>query len=185
MTALSKWLLTLSGPSYGTMFHREIVHLKDGSATRTVFKPREYNCYNAWDHSLTEDVLKRHPVAVWDSLQVLVIPGPGLFGRAITFHFAWGHDGMVAPTSIPEMALCFGYRTHTFGGAANFSEGDRTFVCPFNEGRTDVLKMRNLPLGGRAQFYIYYDESNFGSVQVAGDRLTLQITGNYQVYGIN
>jgi len=94
-------------------------------------------------------------------------------------------DGELAPTSVSEMVLFHGYRTHTFGGAANFSEADRTFVAPFNEGRSDVLKARNFIVGGKIRFYIHWTEANFGTTQVDGDRLLMHITGTYKVYGLN
>jgi len=167
----------------GSFIHNDVRKLNPTGTDH--LEKDKYHTYASEDHITTSGVLRRHVAAVWDSLQVLIVPGPGLFGRAVTFHMCWGHDGELAPTSVSEMVLFHGYRTHTFGGAANFSEADRTFVAPFNEGRSDVLKARNFIVGGKIRFYIHWTEANFGTTQVDGDRLLMHITGTYKVYGLN
>jgi hypothetical protein len=186
-STLATQAIALAGDNYGTRLHCEVINLKGSTTgnTRSAPTTKAVHTIKFQDQDQTKQVLALHVVAVWDKLEIKVVPGPGLFGRSVQFKCGWFHDGMDAPSKVEDLIMMEGYRDHTFGGAANFSEADRTFPAPFGGGRSDVLKMRNFPVGGRTQLAIWYSEADFGKVQVDGDRLTIYINGEYSVFGRN
>lgn len=184
MSGLATFVKSIAGAEQGTFLFLDAVGL-DTATTITAGTPAKISVYQPWTHASTASVLKLHPAAIWTRLAIKVVPGPGVFGRAVVLHCGWGHDGDEAPKTIGGMTQLNGYSGHTYGGAADPGEADRTFRAVFNEGRSDVLKMRQWPVGGRIVFYYCFTEAKFGTTQVDGDRFTLNIEGEYTCLGRN
>lgn len=183
-TPLAVFYKTLAGAEMGRFTHNHGIPLS--TATTVVNDAiQAVGAYTPWTYAPTVAVLAKHPLAVFESFSIDVVPGPGTFGRAVSLHTGWGHDGETAPTTFAEFSQLEGYRVHTYGGAADPGEADRIFRAPFNEARTDVLKARTFPIGGRIKFYHFFTEANFGTVQVAGDRFILSVKAEFTVYGKN
>jgi len=184
MTALASFAKSLAGDKEGTYLHVDNMSL-DTATTITAGKPASISVYQPWVSDNIKGVLSAHPCAVWEDLVIKVIPGQGVFGRAVTFHCGWSHDGEPAPKTLSDMTRFDGYRCHTYGGAADPGEADRVFTARFNGGRSDVLKMRQFPVGGRTCFYYCFTEAKFGTVQIDAERFNLVVEGNFSVYGRN
>lgn len=184
MTALSTWVRTLAGPAQGTFLHIDSLHL-DTATTVTTGRPAKIDVYQPWTHTETKGAITLHPAAVWSRLVALVAPGPGVFGRAVVLYCGWGSEADAPPTTIAAMTKLQGYKNHTYGGAADPGEADRTFRVEFNENRSDVLKMRDFPIGGRVVFYYCFTEAKFGTTQVDGPRFVLSFDGEYECLGRN
>jgi hypothetical protein len=180
----------LAGPLKGQFDHHDIVFLNAGTAGNNLYiaataTQTNIATYEFWTHTATQTALRQHVYAEWVEYSVCITPLAGLFGRALTLHYAWGHDGMPAPNSVAEMVTYCNYRVHTFGGAANYSEADLLIQAPFNEARTSIMKLRNFPIGGRIVFYCCYTEGHFGVTQVNDVRMSLHFQGKYNCYGHN
>jgi len=183
-TPLATMMTPIAGPLMGTFRHVDNIGVNT-STTVAAGVIGAVSVIEFWTHPPTDAVLQLHPFAVWNRLVVGVIPGAGIFGRAVTMHVGWGSEAMNAPTTMTEFVKLEGYRVHTYGGAGDPGEADRTLTAPFNSCRSDSLKMRNFPVGGRIKFYYFFQESNFGAAQVNGDRFILNISGEFSVYGMN
>lgn len=181
---LAQSLIDQTDGSMGRFKHNDNISLST-AATVSSGVIQQVGVVQPWTLASTAAVLSMHPCAVWDSLVISVIPGPGTFGRAVTMHTGWGSDATTAPSTLAEFTGLEGYRVHTYGGAGDPGEADRTFNAPFNVNRSDVLKMRYFPIGGRTVFYYFFTESNFGASQAQGDRFILSVKGEFQVYGMN
>lgn len=184
MSGLATFVRSVAGDSQGTFLFYDAVGVNTATSI-TSGRPGVISAYQPWTHATTKTILDLHPAAIWSELVVRVVPGPGVFGRAVVLHCGWGHDGDAAPTTIAGMTQLSGYSGHTYGGAADPGEADRTFRAIFNEGRSDVLKMRYWPVGGRVVFYYCFTEAKFGVTQVDGDRFTLNFSGQFEVLGRN
>jgi len=183
-TALATFLIGLAGDKQATQLHQEAIAVATAT-TITGGTVGTMSVYQPWTNADVVTAIKWHPLAVSTSMQVDVVPGPGTFGRAVMLHMAWADDSVIAPTTVGALAKMHGYRVHTYGGAADPGEADRKFVAPYNEARTDVLKARYFPIGGRIVLYYFFTEANFGTVQVAGDRFTFQVNHEFDLYGRN
>jgi len=177
-SSFAEFCISIADPSLGLRLHRELVPAvaADAKNLRTI---------EPWRETRTAAVLGLHPLAVWRTLAVNIVPGPGVFGRAVTLHFCWSHEGQTAPTTVAQMATFESYQVHTYGGAGDPGEANKVSKCPFNAAMSTVLKARNFIIGGRARFHFYYDQADFASKQVDGDRFQFVVSGDYEVFGRN
>lgn len=181
MTTLAEIFIPVAGPLIASL---PIAIDEDLSKATTVTK-LEISCADPGDWDTVKNQIAMVNFAVWDSLSLTIIPGPGLFGRAVTLHWAWSNHLANKPKTVSDMMQLVGYRQHTFGGTASFPEADRVTNAPFGGGRTNVAKMSNWPIGGRTVLYYFFTENDFGPTQVDGARFTLAFNGTLSLYGRN
>jgi hypothetical protein len=139
--------------------------------------------WEPWKQARAAKILELHPLAVWVSLSVRITSGQGIFGRGVTLHYAWSHEGEKAPATIAEFVQMFGYTTHTIGGTSDPASFGVVISAPFNETRSDVMKASNFPVGGKLTMHYLFTEEKFGTTQLTGERFSIVATGEYEVFG--
>jgi hypothetical protein len=139
--------------------------------------------WTPWVQPRATAVLELHPLAVWDTLTLTITSGQGIFGRAVSLHYGWDHEGGNPPTTYAAFVQLFGYTMHTIGGSADPGAFRVVIPAPFNETRSDVLKASYFPIGGRIVLRYFFTEASFGSTQVSGDRFVFVGSGEYTTYG--
>jgi hypothetical protein len=182
-TNLAKHLIEITGDHKGSRKHADLISVTDAykAATATTAVANLFK-YEAWTWTKTSDILTLHPLAIWKSLSLTIVPGPGIFGRSVTLHYGWRAEGETIPQNIEDMATLAGYNVHVFGGAGDPGASDRVIKAPFNSSRSDILKARSFSVGGRMVFYYVFVEANFGTTQVTGPRFFLKFDGEFDVY---
>lgn len=181
-SAYANHLITFGGERMGKHRYAQNIALsKAGAITNGAVSG--VGIWQPWLQSRAATVLALHPLAVWDNLTLTIVSGQGIFGRAVSLHVGWSHEGATVPTTHAEFGQLYGYAMRTIGGSADPGQFQLVLNAPFNETRSDVLKAANFPVGGRITLLYMFTESTFGSTQVDGERFMITANGEYVVYG--
>jgi len=143
-----------------------------GSVTR--FEP--------WTAAAAKDLLRHHPVAIWESLEVRLAPRAGIYGRMCTFYGGWGASGMPTPTTVEDMVALHGAIDVTYGGTGDPGTIRVSIPCAFDNTMQDVLKA---PYGdqGRPVFFYCFTETAVVDKVTDADRFMLTFRGSYVLKG--
>jgi len=182
MTKFADFVISLCEAKVATNRHIDTLRLSTASTASAAGVITPVNVYQYWTFAETRDCLAGHPAAVWQRFSAKMAHGPGLFGRAVTLHYGWGHDGQIIPKTVNEMSKLTGYQSHVFGGVFGLTDDQSIIQAPFNSARSDVMKATNFIVGGRIVFFYFFEETNLGTTQGAGPRITFRFEGDYDTY---
>jgi len=184
-TSFAAHVISMSDAEVAKVPHIDTVRLLEASTVSSKGVISNVNIYEFWTHADTSAALVPHPSAVWNRLSMRLSSGPGLFGRAVTLHFGWGHENMTVPTTIKAFSTLSGYQSHVFGGVFGLSDDQTNVPAPFNSGRSDVAKANSFVIGGRIVLYYFFEEATLGQTQGPGPRVVFRFDGEFSVYGRN
>lgn len=138
--------------------------------------------FQPWENSNAKDLLKHHPVAVWDELSVHLAPRAGIYGRMCTFYGGWAAQDTETPTTVDQMVALHGAIDVTYGGTGDPGTVQRTIQCEFDTTMKDLLKAPD-NAGARPVFFYCFLETDVTDSKVDADRFMLTFKGKYQLHG--
>lgn len=141
------------------------------------------NRYEPWTNSSAKELLKHHPVAIWDDLSVRLAPRSGIYGRMCTFYGGWAASGVETPTTVEQMIALHGAIDVTYGGTGDPGTIRVGIPCVFDDTMKDILKGPGSEDSSRPVFFYCFNEVDVVDGAKDGDRFMLTFQGKYTLHG--
>lgn len=139
--------------------------------------------YEPWTNIAAKELLKHHPIAVWNELSVSLTPRAGIFGRMCTFYGGWSASGADAPTTPEGMVNLHNAVDFTYGGVGDPNTVQLKIECSFDDTMKDILKATKSEEDARPVFYYCFTETEVAKDLKDSDRFMLTFRGKYNLFG--
>lgn len=157
------------------------VQIKTATTLSTVFG--KVMRYEPWANTVANELLKHHPVAIWNNLEVRLAPCSGIYGRMCTFFGGWAAAGVVTPSTVEEMIALHGAINVTYGGTGDPGTVRVTIPCQFDDTMKDILRGPTSESGCRPVFFYCFTEISVIDKASDTDRFMLTFQGRYTLHG--
>lgn len=157
------------------------VQIKTATTLSTVFG--KVMRYEPWTNTVANELLRHHPVAIWNSLEVRLAPCSGIYGRMCTFFGGWAAAGVVTPSTVEEMIALHGAINVTYGGTGDPGTVRVTIPCQFDDTMKDILRGPTSENGCRPVFFYCFTEISVVDKASDTDRFMLTFQGRYTLHG--
>jgi len=138
--------------------------------------------FQPWENNNAKELLKHHPVAVWEELVFHLAPRPGIYGRMCTFYGGWAASDVVTPTSVEEMVALHGAVDVTYGGTGDPGTVRLQVPCRFDDTMKDLLKGPDNE-GSRPVFFYCFTETAVIDTPADADRFMMTFRGKFKLFG--
>lgn len=156
------------------------VQLKAATTLGTTFG--KVTRFEPWENTSAKELLKYHPVAIWNSLEVRLAPRAGIYGRMCTFYGGWAASGIDTPTTVEQMISLHGAIDVTYGGTGDPGTVRVSIPCEFDDTMKDLLKTPEA-IGSRPVFFYCFTEADVIDKPKDADRFMLTFRGTYLLKG--